>query len=288
MREIGLEETIDTMEQLRILNIGGHPKDCILYAGGTVAKHVQRGDDVTILTPYTGMSHHLTGINAYRESGTMPDMEELVADRRRELEDAAAVLGVTDVRFLGYDDSITTIQPQIVSDIADVIGEIAPHVVITHWPHDTVGAHALATQMLLVATDTAAGIREGKSYAPTGGDTGGWTAQIFYHDQRGRTNVLESLNPRMPDTIIDITDVVKLKAEAMNKFTSQHYSEGGGLQRKLGEVLDGGIAALHTRVPYAEAFLRHNPELHEYLPVSEYGMKMSRETTTEFVSQMVL
>ena len=117
------------------------------------------------------MSHHLTGINAYRESGAMPDMEELVADRRRELEDASAVLGVTDVRFLGYDDSITTIQPEIVSDIADVIGEIAPHVVITHWPHDTVGAHALATQMLLIATDTAAGIREGKSYAPTGGDT---------------------------------------------------------------------------------------------------------------------
>jgi len=234
------------------------------------------------------MSHHLTGINAYRETGTMPDMDELVADRRRELEEASAVLGVTDVRFLGYDDSITTIQPEIVSDIADVIGEIAPHVVISHWPHDTVGAHALATQMLLIATDTAAGIREGKSYAPTGGDTGGWTAQIFYHDQRGRTNVLESLNPRMPDTIIDISDVVKLKAQAMNKFTSQHYSEGGGLQRKLGEVLDGGIAALHTRVPYAEAFLRHNPELHEYLPVSEYGMKISRETTTEFVSRMVL
>ena len=276
------------MEQLRILNIGGHPKDCILYAGGTIAKHVRRGDHVTILTPYTGMSHHLTGINAYRDSGKMPDMDELVGERRKELEDAAAVLGVTDVRFLGYDDSITTIHPEIVSDIADVIGETAPHVVITHWPYDTVGAHALATQMLLIATDTAAGIREGKSYAPTGGDTGGWTAQIFYHDQRGRTNVLESLNPRMPDTIIDITDVVKLKAEAMNKFTSQHYSEDGGLQRKLGEVLDGGIAGLHMRVPYAEAFLRHNPELHEYLPVSEYGMKVSRETTTEFVSQMVL
>lgn len=275
-------------ERLRILNIGGHPKDCILYAGGTIAKHVQRGDHVTVLTPYTGMSHHLTAINSYRKTGAVPDMERLVDDRRRELVAAASVLGVTDVRFLGYDDSITTIHPEIVSDIADVIGEISPHVVITHWPHDTVGAHALATQMLLIATDTAAGIREGKTYAPTGGDTGGWTAQIFYHDQRGRTNVLESLNPRMPDTIIDITDVVELKAQAMNKFTSQHYSEGGGLQKKLGEVLDGGIAALHARVPYAEAFLRHNPELHEYLPVSEYGMKMSRESTTEFVSQMVL
>jgi LmbE family N-acetylglucosaminyl deacetylase len=275
-------------EQLRILNIGGHPKDCILYAGGTIAKHVQRGDHVTILNPYTGMSHHLTGINEYRETGKMPDIDALVEDRKQELINASAVLGVTDVRFLGYDDTITTIKPEIVSDIADVIGEIAPHVVITHWPHDTVGAHALSTQMLLIATDTAAGIRAGKSYSPTGGDTGGWTAQIFYHDQRGRTNVLESLNPRMPDTIIDITDVVKLKAEAMNKFTSQHYSDDGSLQRKLGEALDGGIAALHMRVPYAEGFLRHNPELHEYLPVSEYGMKITRETTKEFVSQMLL
>lgn len=275
-------------EQLRILNIGGHPKDCILYAGGTIAKHVQRGDHVTILNPYTGMSHHLTAINEYRETGKMPDIEALVEDRKQELINASAVLGVTDVRFLGYDDTITTIQPEIVSDIADVIGEISPHLVITHWPHDTVGAHALSTQMLLIATDTAAGIRAGKSYAPTGGDTGGWTAQIFYHDQRGRTNVLESLNPRMPDTIIDITDVVKLKAEAMNKFTSQHYSADGGLQRKLGEALDGGVAALHTRVPYAEAFLRHNPELHDYLPISEFQLKVTRETTTEFVSQMLL
>lgn len=275
-------------EQLRIVSIGGHPKDCILYAGGTLAKHVQRGDHVTILNPYTGMSHHLTAINEYRETGKIPDVDELVADRKQELVNAAAVLGVTDVRFLGYDDTITTIQPEIVSDIADVIGEISPHLVITHWPHDTVGAHALSTQMLLIATDTAAGIREGKNYAPTGGDTGGWTAQIFYHDQRGRTNVLESLNPRMPDTIINITDTVLLKAEAMNKFTSQHYAEGGNQQRKLGEALDGGVAALHMRVPYAEAFLRHNPELHEYLPVSEYGLKMSRETTREFVTQMLL
>ncbi len=275
-------------EQLRIISIGGHPKDCILYAGGTLAKHVQRGDHVTILNPYTGMSHHLTAINEYRDTGKMPDVDALVADRKQELINAAAVLGVTDVRFLGYDDTITTIQPEIVSDIADVIGEISPHLVITHWPHDTVGAHALSTQMLLIATDTAAGIREGKSYAPTGGDTGGWTAQIFYHDQRGRTNVLESLAPRMPDTIIDITDTVLLKAEAMNKFTSQHYAEGSNQQKKLGEALDGGVAALHMRVPYAEAFLRHNPELHDYLPVSEYHLKMNRETTQEFVTQMLL
>ena len=37
-------------EPLSILNIGGHPKDAILYAGGTMARHVERGDRVTILS----------------------------------------------------------------------------------------------------------------------------------------------------------------------------------------------------------------------------------------------
>ena len=30
-------------ETLSILNIGGHPKDAIIYAGGTMAKHVSQG-----------------------------------------------------------------------------------------------------------------------------------------------------------------------------------------------------------------------------------------------------
>ena len=88
-------------EQLSILNVGGHPKDAILYAGGTMAKHAARGDRVCILTPTTGISHHLTAIADYRESGEMPDMDELVEQRRLELVEAAAELGVSDVRFPG-------------------------------------------------------------------------------------------------------------------------------------------------------------------------------------------
>ena len=275
-------------KNLSILNIGGHPKDCVLYAGGTIAKHVQRGDRVTMLTPYTGLSHHLTAINEYRDSSKMPDMEALAIERKTELENASSVLGVQDVRFLGYDDSITTITPEIVSDIADVIGDVTPDIIITHWPDDTVPAHGLSTKMLLLAIDAAAGIRPGKPYKPFGGDTGGAASQIFYHDQRGRTNILESLNPRMPNVIIDITDVVVQKAEAMNCFTSQNYGERSNLQRKLGEVLDGGLAGLHTRVPYAEAFLSHNPELYEYLPLSDYRIKRSNEASTEHISQMLL
>ena len=272
-------------ETLSILNIGGHPKDVILYAGGTMAKHAARGDRVCMLTPTTGLSHHLKAIADYRDTGDKPEMDVLVEERKRELVEAAGELGIDDVRFLGYADDIPVIDRQIVNDIADVIGETQPNIIVTHWPYDTVAAHAMATQMTLLAIEAASGIRPGKPYAPTGGDTGE-AAQIFYHAQIGRTNVLESLAIRIPTTVIDITDVVKQKSRAMNRFRSQNYGEDSPLQRKLGEALDGNVHALHMRVGYAEAFIAHNPQVHEYLPISEYGRKLAARPGGEALNAM--
>ena len=275
-------------EPLRILNIGGHPKDAIIYAGGTMAKHAARGDRVTMLTPTTGLSHHLQAINEYRDSGEMPDMSALVEERKQELIEAAGELGVTDVRFLGYDDQIALPSAEIVNDIADVIGDIRPNVIVTHWPYDTVPTHAVTTQMTLLAVDAASGIRPGKPYAPTGGDTGGETAQLFYHVHLGRSNILETLNIRIPTTVIDITDTVGKKTNAMNKFTSQHFGEDSPLQRKVREGLDGGQYSAVSRIAYSEVFVAHNPEVYEYLPVSEYRRKLGTRPADEVFEQMTM
>ena len=74
---------------LSIPNVGGHPKDVVLYAGGTMAQHAARGDRVCMLTPTTGLSHHLKAIESYRDTGEQPDMDELVEERREELVAAA-------------------------------------------------------------------------------------------------------------------------------------------------------------------------------------------------------
>ena len=47
---------------LSILNIGGHPKDVILYAGGTMAVHAAKGDRVCALTPTHGLVSSRTGV----------------------------------------------------------------------------------------------------------------------------------------------------------------------------------------------------------------------------------
>ena len=269
---------------ISVLNIGGHPKDVIMYAGGTMAKHVERGDRVCMLTPYSGVSHHETAINALR-GGQEANIDDLISERKTELESAANELGVQDVRFLGYDDEITVEDKDIISEIADIIQEIRPRIVVTHWPDDTVGAHGLTTRMTLLALDAASGFRRGKKSIPFGGDVGPEATQIFFHTQYGRTNLLETFNARMPNTIIDISDVVQKKANAMNKFKSQNYGDNSPLQRKLGETLDGGLSAIHMRVPYAESFVSFKPQLYGALPVSDYvgSLKSDLDNWTKMV-----
>lgn len=269
------------VEGLSILNVGGHPKDVISYAGGTMAKHAARGDRVCMLTPTTGLALHHKAIDQYRTTGDGPDLDSLVEERKQELIDASAELGVNDVRFLGYPDDISVVDKRIVSDIADVIGEIKPNVIITHWPYDSSPAHAVATQMTLLAVETASTIRPGKPYAPTGGGEGVHAPQILYHATAGRTNIIESLTIRIPTMIIDISDVIKQKSRAMNKFDSQDYGEDSPVQRKLGEAIDGNLHAIHSRVAYAETFVAHNPEVYDYIPINEYGRKLAARPRDE-------
>ena len=265
--------------QLSILNVGGHPKDAVMYAGGTLAKHVERGDRVCTLTPTSGMSHHLKAIDAARR-GDPVDMAAYVQEREQELIDAAGELGVTDVRFLGHDDEILLVEREIIEEIADVIGSVRPDIVITHNPYDSVWTHGNVAKMTLLAIDAAAGIRVGRPYLPHG------VTQVFFHAQVGRTNVHEGAVPRVPTTLIDITSVIHKKFNAMQRFRSQHYGGPIPLQRKLGEVLDGSIAGIHARVPYHEGFIAETPEVYDFLPLSDYAHELSKRSEIEVYRDM--
>ena len=262
------------MGKLSVLNIGGHPKDAILYAGGTMANHIANGDNVCTLTPTHGLSHHETAIANFQHNKKF-DFNSLIEERKSELIAASAELGVTDVRFLGHDDTIILPKPEIIQEITDVILEVKPDIIITHWPNDTVLAHANATQMTLIAIEAASCVQEDVSKHPHS------IKQIFFHVSQGRTNVRENSRPPTPTTIIDITDVINLKTNAMNKFKSQYYGGSGTLQRKLGEALDGNIHAMHARVPYAECFIADQPSLYSLLPLSEYQVSINNKTKEE-------
>ena len=245
---------------LSVLTIGGHPKDAIIDSGGTMANHVAAGDRVTTLCPTHGLSHHTAAITKYKADRKMPDLEALKSELAQELVDAAAELGVTDVRILGHDDAIPVVVPQIIEEIADVIGDVLPDIIITHAPYDSVPGHAVATEMTLLAMEAASGIRPGKNYPPHK------PSQVFFHAVAGRTNVQETNISRVPTHVVDITDSVYKKAAAMNRMRTQGYGPDSPQQRKLGEAIDGHMG-IHARIPYAEGFIAHNPSVYTTLPV---------------------
>ena len=270
--------------QLSILNVGGHPKDAIMYAGGTAAMHVARGDRVCNLTPTHGLSHHETALEDFYAGGEMPDLGPLIEERKKEFVDASNDLGVTNVRFLGYDDDIPVPKEEIIYDIADVIGDIRPDIIITHNPYDETPAHANATRMVILAMEAAMGFRPNRRVRPHE------VHRVFYHTQPGRS-VNETVFARVPTTLIDITDVVHKKSQAMNRFRSQWYGGEHPTQRKLGEALDGGMHAIIARVPYAEHFIAQDPQVYKHLPLSEYGLELTDKPVTEqyeYMTQMLL
>ena len=72
----------------------------------------------------------------------------------------------------------------------------------------------------------------------------------------------------------------------MNKLESEYHGGDGGPQRKLGEIMDGSIHAIHAKVPYAEPFVADKPELHELLPLSEYELQMSGKSEAEQIEHI--
>lgn len=109
----------------RILVIMAHPDDVDYGAAGTVARWTAAGDHVAYCVVTDG--------DAGSED---PDVDRaaLAATRRGEQRDAAALVGVKDVEFLGRADG--TVQPtlDLRRDLARVIRRARPHLVLTHSP----------------------------------------------------------------------------------------------------------------------------------------------------------
>ncbi|MEU7832046.1 PIG-L deacetylase family protein [Nonomuraea sp. NPDC049129] len=109
----------------RVLVVTAHPDDADFGAAGTVALFGDRGVEVTYLLVTDGDA----GGNERTLDNT--GMAEL---RRAEQTAAAKAVGVTDVRFLGHADGTVVPSLALRKDIARVIRQVRPDLVITHHP----------------------------------------------------------------------------------------------------------------------------------------------------------
>lgn len=109
----------------RILVVTAHPDDVDFGASGTVAGFVKAGKRVTYCVVTDGDA-----------GGFDPtiDRSEIPGIRRAEQSAAAAAVGVTDVRFLGYKDGELTVSHDLRRDISRVIRQVRPQRILIQSP----------------------------------------------------------------------------------------------------------------------------------------------------------
>ena len=119
----------------RYLFVGPHPDDIEIGAGATAAKLIEMGKAVCYVICIDGR-FGLTNAPA----GTTP--EKLVTVRMEEARRSAEVLGVKDVRFLGFCDGANYEQKDLINALAKVVGEFQPDVIFAPDPDVTSECHA--------------------------------------------------------------------------------------------------------------------------------------------------
>jgi len=107
------------------LVVTAHPDDVDFGSAGTVSWLTSQGTTVTYCIVTDGQAGG---------SDRSVSRAEMAQIRRREQTAAAAEVGVTDVRFLGYHDGELAVSHELRRDITRVIRQIRPEVVITQSP----------------------------------------------------------------------------------------------------------------------------------------------------------
>lgn len=124
---------------MKVLVIAAHPDDELLGLGGTLARHTREGDVVNVVIVSEGAS------SRYAEEST-----SLLQQNCRQ---AAQILGVQDVCFLGMRDQYLDAQPitEMIRPVEKIVHEIKPDVVYTHHWGDLNRDHRVVSEAVMVA-----------------------------------------------------------------------------------------------------------------------------------------
>lgn len=273
-------------DQIRILSVGAHPADVFDQSGGTMAHHASRGDYVACVVITHGARVHDAVISedmSHRDE--IPDGDELlsmIAERSdikaEEVRTAGRILGFEDIYFLGADDAVLLVTEIVVKQLAKIIREVRPDIILTHYPKESGGItspHAIGGQIALFAMQHAASVDPGDRNPPHS------VAQVFFFGcgaASTRSGLWGAEGGFTNDVFVDITDVADKKLAALDTLVSQGYD--GAYAKKRIEASDGafGVAA---STAYAEGFISLMSAVHYYLPLSDYALKNAKSSDHE-------
>ncbi len=209
----------DTVD--RILVVVAHPDDCDFGCAGSTARWTSEGKQVTYCIVTDGDAGG---------SDRSVSRAEVAQLRRREQTAAAAVVGVTDIAFLGYADGKVQPSIELRRDISRVIRQRRPQRVVTQSPERNYERIFASHPDHLAAGEAALCAVYPDSRNPF--------AHMELLEQEGlephtvdEVYLMAMMNG---DTVVDITDTIDRKVEALRCHASQ-YGNFDELAQRLRE-----------------------------------------------------
>lgn len=178
---------------MKILGIAPHPDDEVLGCGGTIAKHVKRGDEI----------YHCIVTKAYTPEWS----EEFIKNRPKEIEKANKILGIKKTYFLDYPTvKLDTIpQKELNEAISKVVNDVKPDIVYIPHKGDLNKDHRLVFESTLVAT------------RPINHKV----KRILSYETLSETEWGQPIEPFIPNVYEDISETFEKKIEAVKAYESE-------------------------------------------------------------------
>lgn len=184
--------------KLDILAIGIHPDDVELSCGGTLLKHIALGKKVGILD----LTHGELGS---RGSAAL---------RLKEAKEAALILGVHTREILNFSDGFFENNKEHQLAIIKMLRLYQPDIVLANAISDRHPDHGRASKLISDACFYS-GLRKINTEIE-GQNQEHWRPKVVYHYIQDRY-----MNP---DFVVDVTDFVDKKLEAIAAYSSQFYN----------------------------------------------------------------
>ncbi|WP_247004342.1 PIG-L deacetylase family protein [Halosolutus gelatinilyticus] len=232
---------------MELLAIVAHPDDADIFCGGTLAKHADRGDTVTI-------AHMTKG-----EYGGFDATEDAIAETRaEEARRSGDELGADEVTFLGFEDGRIEYTLENRLEIVETIRAHAPDLILTHYTDDMHPDHRATSRLVTDAYYMASLPLVDTEHDPCDPEN------VYFFGKP--TSSFE------PTVHVDTSGYEAQKAAAIDRHESQvaFLEEHGGIDAEFDNLIEGVAAedaarGKRTGVERAEGFVPLHGRAVDYL-----------------------
>ena len=186
----------------RILVVAAHPDDEVLGVGGSVIKHVEKGDVVSAIILGEGISAR------YDKPHDAPRAK--LKKIKVRIKQAGQILGYSDIQHLDMPDNrLDSVDfLEVIKIIEKQINEFLPEIVYTHFEGDLNIDHSITAKAVLTAC------------RPTGHST---VKKILLFDTASATGWGFQSNTFSPTVFNNISDYTKKKMDAISVYDSEVF-----------------------------------------------------------------